>query len=50
MIVLTIIAIFVGSTAYLTKDARIDQTRAERLAININDSIKNARNNMLIGR
>lgn len=50
MIVLTMMVIFAGAIAYLTKDPRVDQTKAERLAININDTIKNARNNMVIGR
>jgi hypothetical protein len=47
---MAIIGIFAASTMYFTKDSRIDQTKAERLANNIHDTVKNARNNMLIGR
>ena len=50
LVVIAIIGIFAASTMYFTQDSRIDQTKAERLANSIHDTMKNARNNMLIGR
>ena len=50
VIVITMMGIFFAGTAYLTRDARIGQTNAERLANTLYDTIRNARNNMIIGR
>jgi IS1 family transposase len=50
MIVITIIGIFFTMTSYMTQDVRIYQNKAERLANSIYDTIRVARNNMIIGR
>lgn len=50
LVVITLIGIFYGATSFLTKDSRINQTNAERLANSIYDTIRLARNNMVIGR
>ena len=50
MIVLALIGLTIVATSYMTRDVRIDQTRAERLANTIYDTIRTARNNMTIGR
>jgi hypothetical protein len=46
--VIALIGIFAAATTYLMDDVRIEQTNSERLANNINDSLKNARNNMIV--
>jgi prepilin-type N-terminal cleavage/methylation domain-containing protein len=50
IIVLSLIGVFFTATTYLTRDVRIDQKNAERLSNQIYDIIRNARNNMVIGR
>ncbi len=50
LVVITLIGIFYGATIFLTKDSRINQTNAERLANSIYNTIRLARNNMVIGR
>lgn len=39
-----------AATSYLTHDPRIHQSNAERLANNVYNMVRNARNNMIIGR
>ena len=50
MIVILIMWLFFVATSQLTHNANIQQTNVDRLTNNIYDSIRNARNNMLIGR
>ncbi len=50
MIVIALIGIFFTMTSYMTQDVRIYQNKAERLANSIYDTIRTARNNMIIGR
>ncbi len=50
MIVLALIGLFFVMTSYMTRDVRINQTRAEKLANAVYDQIRSARNNMIIGR
>lgn len=50
MIVVALIGIFFLMTSYMSRDVRIYQTRAERLANDIYDRIRISRNNMIIGR
>ncbi|MBX9809796.1 prepilin-type N-terminal cleavage/methylation domain-containing protein [Candidatus Gracilibacteria bacterium] len=50
LIVIALIGILASAISYFTYDSRIPQTNAERLANKIQDTIKNARNNMLLGR
>ena len=50
MIVIALIGLFVTTVSYMNQDARIDQTRAERLANTVYDQIRSARNNMIIGK
>lgn len=50
IIVLALIGLFFTATTYLTHDVRIDQKNAERLSNQVYDIIRNARNNMVIGR
>ena len=50
IIVLALIGLFVAASTYLTRDVRIYQTNAERLANTVYDTIRGARNNMVIGR
>ncbi len=50
MIVMALMGLFFAATSYLSRDPRIYQSNAERLANSIYDTIRNARNNMIIGR
>lgn len=50
MIVIALIGGFFVMTSYMTQDVRIYQNKAERLANGIYDTIRTARNNMIIGR
>lgn len=50
MVVIALIGLFLAMTSYMTQDVRIYQTRAERLANSIYDTVRTARNNMIIGR
>ena len=50
MIVITLLGLFFAATTYMNQDARIDQTRAERLSNTVYDQIRTARNNMIIGK
>lgn len=50
MIVVALIGIFFTATSYLNRDVRVYQSRAERLTNYIYDTVRSARNNMLIGR
>ena len=50
MIVIVLIGIFFTMTSYMTNNTRVYQTKAERLANDIYDTIRSARNNMIIGR
>lgn len=50
MIVIALIGIFFTATSYMNRDVRIYQSRAERLTNYIYDTVRMARNNMLIGR
>lgn len=50
LIVIALIGLFFTATTYLTRDVRVDQKNAERLSNQIYDIIRNARNNMVIGR
>jgi prepilin-type N-terminal cleavage/methylation domain-containing protein len=49
-IVLALIGLFFTATTYLTRDVRVDQKNAERLSNQVYDIVRNARNNMVIGR
>ena len=50
MIVMALMGLFFAATSYLSRDPRIYQSNAERLANSAYDMIRNARNNMIIGR
>lgn len=50
MIVIVLIGIFFTMTSYMTNNTRAYQTKAERLANEIYETIRSARNNMIIGR
>lgn len=50
MIVLALIGLFFTMMSYMTRDVRTYQTSADRLANSIYDTIRTARNNMIIGR
>ncbi len=50
LVVIALIGLSLVATTYLSKDSRIYQVNAERLANNIYDTMRLARNNMIIGR
>ncbi|MBC7503392.1 prepilin-type N-terminal cleavage/methylation domain-containing protein [Candidatus Gracilibacteria bacterium] len=50
MLVVVLIGIFFTMTSYMTNNTRVYQTKAERFANDIYDTIRSARNNMIIGR
>lgn len=50
MIVVALIGIFFAATSYMNRDVRTYQHKAERFADNIYDTIRLARNNMVIWR
>jgi prepilin-type N-terminal cleavage/methylation domain-containing protein len=50
LVVIALIGLSLVATTYLSKDSRIYQVNAERLANNIYDTMRQARNNMIIGR
>lgn len=50
MIVIALIGLFLAMTSYMTQDVRIYQTKTERLVNSIYNTVRTARNNMIIGR
>jgi type II secretory pathway pseudopilin PulG len=50
LVVIALIWLMYAATSSFTKDSRIYQTNAERLANGVYDAVRLARNNMIIGR
>ncbi len=50
LVVMALVWLFIVATNFLTRDVRIAQTNSEKFANTIEDTIKNARNGMVVGR